>query len=969
MKSVWWRKLWEMRARDMAAMSVILLFFILCFGPAILRGRFFIVGDAFIYSYPLRMIAWNAIRHGSLPFWTPLVMSGYPLLSMAQVGIGYPLTWGYLFLPGHWAEEIYVLAPYLLAPAFMYAYVREIGRSRLASLLAGLAFGYGGLAVMGYVHNGMLTNATMWLPLTLIAVERARGGRFIPYLLWATGAFLMSVLTGIGQGFLWVGVLMVAYAVFLAATSPVLDAGRSEQLNRWLSWQRWRPVAVSLGAIVMTVGLAAFQLLETWRAQRLSIRSALSYEIFGEGSFTLLLAWKSLLAPLYVNFYDAKAYVSPLVIVLAVCAGVVFALRKPREVRILFWLLMAAMAWVLMLGANTPLYKIVYQIPLLNLFRVPSRHAFEWTFAISVLAAYGWDALAPVAGRLKYPLVRRQSQEIMLGLILLLAGLIVSLLWWRVVQRSPVFGMDVYTNLPESSYLLWKLAFTLSVLAIAWQGWRIIRSRWRVILLGSAVILSCLVEPFMQISGWWWPFAKPASRFMAVSTATRVLQQYPPELNRTYTRVVLFAEEYSSTPVLDPPNLTALHGLHNVGGYEPLILERYSRALGNVWLDAVTPRPGFKPDNTILDSRSHVLDLLNTRFIVTFLNPLIYGRHVDKEEIKFAYEDSAIELKPGEATQLSATKVEGDVLIPVTTLGMSVDVPQGTPVAKIKVFGSDGQVVERVLRAGVDTAEWAHERPDVRASIRHSLAPIFDVSPGDAENSFPGYRYWSRISLGQRLSVDRVEIVNIAQQASLIILKATLYDSVKSNSMALQQTHYDLNKWQPLYHEDDLLILNNEGALPRAWLVGEAEAIESDEALRRIRGESEHAFDPRRTALLEIPPGSSPSLPVGVIPAKTNARIVEYEPNRLVVETVADTASVLVVSEINYPGWEATLDGQRTPIYTTDYLLRGVILPAGSHRIEMRYTAPAARTGAWISLLTLSLFVGLSVYTRRKSAK
>jgi uncharacterized membrane protein YfhO len=72
---------------------------------------------------------------------------------------------------------------------------------------------------------------------------------------------------------------------------------------------------------------------------------------------------------------------------------------------------------------------------------------------------------------------------------------------------------------------------------------------------------------------------------------------------------------------------------------------------------------------------------------------------------------------------------------------------------------------------------------------------------------------------------------------------------------------------------------------------------------------------------------------------------------------------------MNYPGWEATLDGQRTPIYTTDYLLRGVILPAGSHRIEMRYTAPAARTGAWVSLLTLALFVGLSVYTRRKSTK
>jgi hypothetical protein len=968
MKTVWWRKLWKERARDVAAMSVILLFFIICFVPIILQGRFFIVGDAFIYSYPLRTIAWDAIREGTLPLWTPLVMSGYPLLSMAQVGIGYPLTWGYLFLPGHWAEEIYVLAPYLLAPIFTYAYVREIGRSRLAALLAGLTFGYGGLAVMGYTHNGLLTNATMWLPLTLIAMERARGRRFIPCLLWATGAYTMSVLTGVGQGFLWVGVLMLAYAVFLAVASPVSDSERSESAKGWLSWPRWRPLTVALGAVALSVGIAAFQILETLRAQGFSIRSVLSYEIFGEGSFTLLLALKSLVAPLYVNFYDAKAFVSPLALILAVC-GVVFALRKRRDMRALFWLIVAALAWVLMLGSNTPLYKIIYHIPLLNLFRVPSRHAFEWTFALSVLAAYGWDSMAAAARALKYPLTRRESHELIIGLVLLTAGLVVSLLWWRVVKRSPVFGLDVYTNLPESSYLLWKLAFTLLLFALALQGWRIVRERWRVVLLGCAIIMGCLVEPFMQISGWWWPFAKPPSRFTAVSTATKVLGQYPPELNRIYTRVVLFAEEYSSTPVLDPPNLTALHGLHNAGGYEPLILERYSRALGNVWLDAVRPRPGFIPDNTILDSRSHVLDLLNTKFIVTFTNPAVYGRYVEKEGIKFAYEESAVGLKPGETTQLSAMGVEGDTLASVTALGMAADVTQGTTVARIKVYGSDGRVIERELRAGIDTAEWAHERGDVRASVPHALAPVFDALQGDAENSFQGNRYWSSVPLGERLAVDRVEIVNVAPRAVLIIWKATLFDSVRSHSMALQQTYYDPVKWKPLHRDEDLLILSNQEALPRVWLVGQAEAVESEEALRRIRGESEHAFDPRRTALLEIPQGPPPALPGGTLSPNANAKFVKYEPNHLVIDTEADTQAVLVVGEVNYPGWQATLDGQSVPVYTTDYLLRGVILPAGSHRVELRYSSSAARTGAWVSLLTLALCVGLMIYARAKSAK
>src|SRR4030095_3394422 len=143
---------------DIAVISFIAIFFAIFFWRAIFRGEIIIGGDPLVYSYPLRMVAWETIRNGSLPLWTPLILSGYPMLSMAQVAMGYPLTWGYLFLPGHWAEQFYILAPYLLAPAFTYAYAREIGRSRMASALAGLSFGYGGLMLSSIGINGMLTN-------------------------------------------------------------------------------------------------------------------------------------------------------------------------------------------------------------------------------------------------------------------------------------------------------------------------------------------------------------------------------------------------------------------------------------------------------------------------------------------------------------------------------------------------------------------------------------------------------------------------------------------------------------------------------------------------------------------------------------------------------------------------------------------------------------------------------------------
>src|SRR5207248_7826619 len=116
---------------------------------------------------------------------------------------------------------------------------------------------------------------------------------------------------------------------------------------------------------------------------------------------------------------------------------------------------------------------------------------------------------------------------------------------------------------------------------------------------------------------------------------------------------------------------------------------------------------------------------------------------------------------------------------------------------------------------------------------------------------------------------------------------------------------------------------------PRAWLVTSAEAVDGEEALHRIRGESQVVFDPRRTALLEVKPEELPALPSSDAPdASMQARIVSYEPTRLLIETEAATPTVLVVSEIFYPGWTATVDGHPARIQLADYLLRGVVLQA-----------------------------------------
>src|SRR5437764_6889236 len=250
--------LWPERRADAGALACLCLFFVAFFPQGLFGGKYLFVSDGFFYSYPLRTVAWRMLRHGEWPLWTPLVMSGYPLLSMAQLGLAYPLTWGYLFLPGRSAEQIYVLAPFLLAPAFTYAYLRTLKRSPLAALVGALTFGYGGMMASPLANNGLLTNACMWLPLLLIAIERARHRRFAPCLLLGACAYTMSVLTGIGQGFLYTGLLATAYAGFLVfrpdgANDAHTDQSRMSFVDRW----RFTPLLVAGGSLLLAAGVAA----------------------------------------------------------------------------------------------------------------------------------------------------------------------------------------------------------------------------------------------------------------------------------------------------------------------------------------------------------------------------------------------------------------------------------------------------------------------------------------------------------------------------------------------------------------------------------------------------------------------------------------------------------------------------------------------------------------------------------------
>jgi hypothetical protein len=297
-------------------------------------------------------------------------------------------------------------------------------------------------------------------------------------------------------------------------------------------------------------------------------------------------------------------------------------------------------------------------------------------------------------------------------------------------------------------------------------------------------------------------------------------------------------------------------------------------------------------------------------------------------------------------------------------LSESADWENGKHVAALTFLAEETvDIMEFALAVGSHVADWAYERSDVKAGVRHDQAAIartFPARSGSPPEDHPGYVYRTVIQLPYAVFIQGLRLLSSAPPAQIHIERVTLIDE--------QGQHYLLSHLEGksdhtlAYRSEDVAIFENHDVLPRVFLTYQARAVPDDTATLAILRSAE--FDPRREVLLAAEQIASTRPPTA---GTERVELAVYDSRQVVVQVRAPAAGYLVLTDAWYPGWRVRVDGEGAPLLRADLVFRAVHLQAGEHTVEFTYDPASFRTGLAISAAGLLLVLGLGLWGGKKT--
>lgn len=241
--------------------------------------------------YPQRLLAVEQIKQGILPLWNPLMFSGYPLMATFQSAIFYPLNILYFIMPFIDAWSIQVILQPILASFFTYLFLRNLKLSKLACLLGGFAYAFGGFSLYWMEYN-VHAHTAAFIPLLLYLIDQFIFKKKLLFLILLSVFLAIQIFAGYLQLTFYTLVLLAFWTIFRVGIFHIFLVG----------------VFISLGILLASVqiipGLELFsesqRVLENLKVEKRFIKfsqlvtlvapdyfgNSATYNYWGPGDFT-----------------------------------------------------------------------------------------------------------------------------------------------------------------------------------------------------------------------------------------------------------------------------------------------------------------------------------------------------------------------------------------------------------------------------------------------------------------------------------------------------------------------------------------------------------------------------------------------------------------------------------------------------------------------------------------------------------
>ena len=946
--------------------------------------------------WPNVKLATDLILNGTIPLWNSHAGIGAPLAAESTFHIFSPYNLGFFLPPSLW--DIPILIGVWLAGFFTFLFLRSLNLKFVPAITGGVFFMLSG-SITWYLTNPNFL-VVIITPLILYSLEKIIQNRDPKFICLISISFLLTILAGhletIVLQFLFVGIYFF-YRIIIKGN-----------YKRRIDKQKIIIIFFCVLGFIGGLGLSAFYIFPVYE---LIDNNILEHEP-GTGlthypSINVITSFIPYTLGQIHAYWIASAsgiigfwgYVGIFALFFSI-VGVYLSLKnhedKIHRYTPLFF--MCVSIFFIMKTIGIPVVNWIGFIPILDLLLFTNYSGLIMSFSFAVSAAFGINLLTKI----------QVDKKILSFIFIFSITLLLVLLIPLYSYLGPNADFSEYVNADDvKNYvgfqILQAILFAITALIIAigiTKNKSIIIIIIPVVLLELSLYIPLGLHPiflaykfiilFVGIIALTILVLKPSRLTWNTNDKSIKISVLFGILIIIFLSVVLISEfssfgmmkktdAFEDNPVTDflktnienhrmfsfgysmQPNYPSAYGINSIGVISPFSIDSFANFVQNFLdKDADNGRLGFPPwtfsygpmesIEKFYDSKKY-FDFLGVKYIITD------GYNFDS--ITVGIPGNTREISKIQDTESSISQSFVSPVNTITSLGVSMSAFQ---------LEENDTIILSLDSVPYDKK---HHRESVLTQIMNQKYNQFNLEP-QIENvlnkelilslQYPQVNN-DKLAVVHTIAKDQIGFDYVENE-----LQGTFYENnipIDTKQMVFSILS-DSDEHNIVYQFEDIYIHENYDVYPRAFFVNNFKTVEKDTAQEYLLKNPD--FNLRQNVILEekLSNESINKLKLSKDNKINNANIISYEANNILIKTSNSDASILILTDVYYPGWKAFIDGTETKIYRADGLVKAIFVPEGEHTIEFVYLPESYNTGITISIITVLILVAIYFVSRNK---